>query len=39
MDSLGWYLNGLGGIGVVSGWFVCKGLVRFARWVVWVVLG
>ena len=29
MDSLGWKLTGFGGIGVVSGWFVCKGLVRF----------
>ena len=24
---------------MVSGWFECNGLVRFGRWVVWVVLG
>ena len=24
---------------MVSGWFECNGLVRFGRWVVWMVLG
>ena len=29
----------MNGIGVVSGWLECNGLVRFGRWVVWVTLG
>ena len=29
---LGWRGWKMGGIGVVSGWFECNGLVRFGRW-------
>ena len=36
---LGWCGWKMGGIGVLSGWFECIGLVRFGRWVVPVALG